>query len=166
MPITPSPPSLGTRSDRALRRADELCKARLSRLTDLRAAVLRCVAESSGPIGAYRILDGLKAALGRPVAPPTVYRALDFLLEVGLIARVESRSAYVLRENSDADNASVLFLCHSCDRAIEVENADLARLITQEAASLGFKPERPVIECSGTCTECAELERHASGGTP
>ena len=165
MPMDSSVSSIGTRSDRGLRRADELCKARLSRLTDLRAAVLRCVAESSGPIGAYRILDGLKAALGRPVAPPTVYRALEFLLEVGLIARVESRSAYVLRENSAVDGASVLFLCHTCDRSIEVENADLARLITREAASLGFKPDRPVIECSGTCPQCAEQGRHASGGT-
>ena len=82
------------KTDALLIRATALCESRGVRLTDLRRQVLGLILESDAPTGAYDLLDRLKATrVG--AAPPTVYRALDFLLEQGLIHKLESLSAFV-----------------------------------------------------------------------
>ena len=83
----------GTSNDMtALERAEALCQTRGVQLTPLRRDVLRLVLEAEAPIGAYALLDQLKASRAK-AAPPTVYRALDFLLEQGLIHRLERLNA-------------------------------------------------------------------------
>src|SRR5919204_1424092 len=80
--------------DRALDRAAQLCEERGARLTALRREVLALVWRGHEPVGAYAILEALRRS--HPgAAPPTVYRALDFLIEHGLIHRIESLNAYV-----------------------------------------------------------------------
>ena len=71
----------------ALQRAEALCEQRNVRLTPIRRRVLELVWHSHAPIGAYAILDQLKTT-DRSAAPPTVHRALDFLLEHGLVHRL------------------------------------------------------------------------------
>src|SRR5277367_4850296 len=71
--------------DEAIAAADRVCVASGARLTDLRRQVLELVWRSHQPVGAYEILERLAADSGRRAAPPTVYRALDFLLEQGLV---------------------------------------------------------------------------------
>ena len=78
----------------ALRAADALCARSGARLTALRRRVLELVWQSHRPLGAYDILGVLSSEDGRRAAPPTVYRALDFLLEHGLIHRLASLNAY------------------------------------------------------------------------
>lgn len=99
-PMEESRPHLQqTASERAVsavRVAKRICEERRLRLTHLRLAALEEIAES-GPLGAYRLMARLSSRLGRRMDPPTVYRALDFLMNAGLIARLESRSAYVVR---------------------------------------------------------------------
>ena len=78
----------------ALGDAESVCIERGVRLTVLRKRVLEIVWQSHRPLGAYAILDVL-AADGRRAAPPTVYRALDFLQENGLVHRIASMNAFV-----------------------------------------------------------------------
>ena len=139
--------------DRALIDAQKVCDQKGFRLTSLRAAVLRIIARSNRPLGAYALLVLLQEEVGRKHTPPTIYRALDFLLEIGSILRVESRNAYMLR---DRPGSPVLFLCDRCDSSVAIESPDLAELIESNAATLRFHIARPVIECSGTCDRCAE----------
>jgi Fur family zinc uptake transcriptional regulator len=141
--------------DRAVRDAQKVCEQTGLRLTPLRAAVLRFIARSNRPLGAYALLVLLQDEVGRKHTPPTIYRALDFLLQIGSILRVESRNAYILRNHPDRSGSPVLFLCDTCDSSVAIENPHVADLIESNAATLGFHVARPVIECSGTCDRCA-----------
>lgn len=146
-------PDRSAQVDRALLAAQQVCDQKGFRLTPLRAAVLRIIARSRRPLGAYALLVLLEREVGRKHTPPTIYRALDFLLEIGSILRVESRNAYILRNHP---GAPVLFLCDTCDSSVAIESPGLAELIESNAATLRFHISRPVIECSGTCDRCAE----------
>ena len=155
-------PDMSAHVDRALLAAHKLCEQKGFRLTPLRAAVLRIIARSSRPLGAYALLVLLQEEVGRKHTPPTIYRALDFLLEVGSIIRVESRNAYILRDHPDRAGSPVLFLCDTCNSSVAIESPGLAELIESNAATLRFHVAKPVIECSGTCDRCAEAKADAA----
>src|SRR5918999_799750 len=93
----------------ALDRAAVLCDQRGARLTPLRRRVLELVWRGHEPVGAYDLL----AQMGR-AAPPTVYRALDFLIEQGLVHRIESLNAYVGCDRPEAAHASQFLICTDC----------------------------------------------------
>jgi Fur family zinc uptake transcriptional regulator len=118
-------------------------------------ATLEEVAQG-GPVTAYRLLAALGDRLDRRLDPPTVYRALAFLLNAGLIARLEKLGAYVIRHNPEQAEPYVLLLCDRCKSTFEVEDPKLIRRIKGDAAALGFRLGGPIIECSGTCGRCAE----------
>jgi Fur family zinc uptake transcriptional regulator len=154
-----TPPETTAQVDQALQAAQKVCEQKGLRLTPLRAAVLRIIARSNRPLGAYALLVLLQEEVGRKHTPPTIYRALEFLLEIGSILRVESRNAYILR---DRPGSPVLFLCDTCDSSLAIESPGLADLIESNAATLKFHIARPVIECSGTCDRCAEATADAA----
>jgi Fur family zinc uptake transcriptional regulator len=135
--------------------ARRVCSERGLRLTDLRLATYEEVAES-GPVSAYRLMALLRSRLGRRVDPPTVYRALNFLTGAGLVNRLETRGAYVIRDRPGQSQPSVLLLCERCESTVELEDPELLRLIEGDAAALGFRLGSPLIECSGTCERCTQ----------
>ncbi|MGQ3297131.1 Fur family transcriptional regulator [Reyranella sp.] len=155
-PPETAPTETAPQVDRAVQAAQQACDQKGLRLTALRAAVLRIIARSNRPLGAYALLVLLQDEVGRKHTPPTIYRALEFLLEIGSILRVESRNAYILRDHPERPGSPVLFLCDTCDSSVAVESPVLAELIESNAATLKFHIARPVIECSGTCDRCAE----------
>jgi Fur family zinc uptake transcriptional regulator len=157
-----TPPETTAQVDQTLEAAQTVCEQKGLRLTPLRAAVLRIIARSTRPLGAYALLVLLQDEVGRKHTPPTIYRALDFLLEIGSILRVESRNAYILRDHPDRPGSPVLFLCDTCDSSVAVESPDLADLIESNASTLKFHIARPVIECTGTCDRCAEATADAA----
>ena len=136
-----------------LQHAETLCKQREVRLTPQRSKVLELVCAADGPIGAYEILDRLRQTIGNP-APPTVYRALDFLLEQGLIHKLESLHAYVGCSHPDHPHASQFLICSDCGDVREIESSGIADSLRQAQKNTGFKAKRPVVELLGTCARC------------
>jgi Fur family zinc uptake transcriptional regulator len=137
-----------------LARAEAACAARGVRLTDMRRDVLRLILQAGEPVGAYALLDGLRALTGGG-KPPTVYRALDFLLAQGLIHRVEKLNAFVGCHDEAAHHHAAQFLiCKDCGQATEIENTAVADAITQAAQAAGFYPTRATVEVEGTCAGC------------
>ena len=143
-----------------LDRADTICTAKGSRLTDLRREVLGLILEAKAPTGAYDLLEKLRATRDR-AAPPTVYRALDFLLEHGLIHRLERLSAYIgcvadphEHEGHDHDHAAQFLICRNCRKVIEIEDDELAHALSDAAARLGFTVAGATIEAEGLCASC------------
>ena len=108
-----------------------------------------------GPLGAYAIIDQLSRREGKPVAPPTVYRTLDFFLEHGFVYKIESRNAYAPCEHLGHAHHGALLLCEKCGRSDEIEDAKLDRLLQEAAARAGFAPHRQMVELVGLCRDCA-----------
>lgn len=126
-------------------------------MTAQRRRVLELICQSDTPVGAYEILDGLRATLSNP-APPTVYRALDFLLEQGLIHRIESLHAFIGCSHPDHPHASQFLICSDCGDVSEIEDPQITEGLRQAQEAVGFKPGRPVIELLGTCAQCQDIE--------
>jgi Fur family transcriptional regulator, zinc uptake regulator len=139
--------------DTALAAGKALCERQGQRLTPLRRQVLKLVWSSHQPIGAYAILDRLRRR-GRPAAPPTAYRALEFLLERGLIHRIESLNAFVGCAHPGDAHPVQFLICTTCGMAAEVDDPRVAEAIGRSAEECGFALKRRVIELSGLCTSC------------
>ena len=143
----------------ALRHAENLCSAKKLRFTAMRRQVLATIWESHAPIGAYDILAQLNAGGGRN-APMAVYRALDFLLEQGLVHRVASLNAFVGCAHPGEKHGNHLFICRVCGTVAEFEaqavNSALARAIP------GFQVESDIIEVTGVCPHCRSKVSRAS----
>lgn len=148
----------------ALRVADEVCDAKGARLTPLRRRVLELVWGEHAPVRAYDILDRLRDERSN-AAPPTVYRALDFLLEQGLVHRIESLNAYVGCAVSHRGHGAQFLICRDCGRVAELDDDAIARDVEDAAARLGFKVERQTVEVTGLCPACAgKADRTAEEG--
>ncbi|RPH26726.1 zinc uptake transcriptional repressor Zur [Buttiauxella warmboldiae] len=147
-----------TTSQNVLAQAEKLCEQRNVRLTPQRLEVLRLLTQQAGAISAYDLLDLLRAS--EPQAkPPTVYRALDFLLEQGFVHRVESTNSYVLCHLFDQPtHSSAMFICDRCGAVKEHGAQGVEDIMHQLAAQLGFALHHNVIEAHGLCSACAEVE--------
>lgn len=140
---------------RALAAAEKVCEERKLRLTPLRRRVLELVWNRHAPIGAYDILGALKKSEGA-LEPPTVYRALKFLQDAGLVHRVDSLNAFIGCESPDAHHAAQLLVCRECNRVIEIDDPSISRLLAQKARTLGFVTDAQDIEIKGLCATCRE----------
>jgi Fur family zinc uptake transcriptional regulator len=140
----------------ALKHAEALCAERAQRLTPIRRQVLEVLLESHNPLGAYEIIDRAAMSGTRP-APITVYRALDFLRDNGLVHRIESRNAFVACVNNHASGDLVVFLlCERCGAVGEAASAAVADQLKSAAGAAGFTPKTPVIEITGVCSHCRQ----------
>jgi len=141
-------------SSDAITHAEQICAARDERLTPIRRAVLEALLSSHQPLGAYELIDKLAARGARP-APITIYRALDFLREQGLVHRIESRNAFIACvHNHDSSDPVVFLICEKCGAVGEAAAAAVADTIKNASRAAGFTPKTPVIEISGICAHC------------
>jgi Fur family zinc uptake transcriptional regulator len=138
------------------------------RLTELRREVLGLILDSPAPVGAYDLLDRLRARRGGG-APPTVYRALDFLQEQGFVHRLERLSAFVGcidvngTAHAHAQHEPAQFLiCRSCGKVTEIEDRELALALVGAAQRVGFVVAGATVEAEGQCAACRQPEGHAA----
>lgn len=137
----------------AIRAAKQHCDGAGLRLTPIRQRVLELVWQSHEPVKAYAVLDELKQGHSSS-APPTVYRALDFLREQGLVHKIESLNAYVGCGDPKEQHSSQFFICHDCGSVAELDDADISGLIQKKANAFGFKIDGEMVEIKGQCQEC------------
>ena len=139
----------------ALEAAVAHCERHGSRLTSLRRRVLELVWNSHEPVGAYALLDTLRSE-GHGAAPPTVYRALDFLIGQGLVHRLERLNAFVGCSRPDAPHSAQFLICAGCGRFAELNDPAIGAAVAKGAAVLGFTVSRQTIEVEGLCPECRD----------
>lgn len=125
------------------------------RLTPIRQRVLELVWKNHEPVKAYDILDALKQ-FHAASAPPTVYRALDFLQEEGLVHKIESLNAYIGCGAPDQHHTSQFLICRLCGATAELNDTDIRSLISDKASDLGFKIDQEIIEMKGICSTCSD----------
>lgn len=139
----------------AILHAEAVCMKSGQRLTPLRRQVLEVLLASHHPMGAYEIIENVARRDKRP-APMTVYRALDFLMEAGLVHRIESRNAYLACVHDHGpDRMTAFFICEICGVAGEANLPGVSQKLAHAAKEAGFTPKVAVIEISGTCAECS-----------
>ncbi|MDY0969555.1 zinc uptake transcriptional repressor Zur [Siccibacter turicensis] len=151
-----------TTSQTVLAQAEKLCQQRNVRLTPQRLEVLRLMTLQKGAISAYDLLDLLRVS--EPQAkPPTVYRALDFLLEQGFVHKVESTNSYVLCHLIDQPtHTSAMYICDRCGQVKEQSAEGVEDILHAVAARMGFALRHNVIEAHGLCSLCVEVEACSS----
>lgn len=132
----------------ALAEAGTRCAARGEQLTPVRARVLELLLSADAPVKAYDLLAALKPGPGA-AKPPTVYRALDFLMKAGLAHKVEALNAYVGCVHHD-DGGAELFICGDCGNVEERHGAP-----EPKNTPAGFQIDRSVVEHYGRCEGCA-----------
>jgi Fur family zinc uptake transcriptional regulator len=141
------------------------CAIKGLQLTRLRRQVLSIVAQAPAPLGAYAIIEELSREQHKAVAPPTVYRTLEFFLANGFLHKIESRNAYAPCAHLGHDHHGILLICGRCGRTDEIENAGFDALLQATAAQAGFVTQRQVVEIEGLCEACGLDERPVARST-
>jgi len=100
------------------------------------------------------LIEALELRHSRPFGPPTVYRALEFLMSQRLVSKIESRNAYVPRTHPERQHDCLFFLCGICGASTELEDPRVAHALAEDAAALGYRVTRRVIEVEGACPNC------------
>ena len=136
--------------------AVSICEGRGVQMTALRRRVLELLWASGGPTSAYQLIETIKLEDSRPVGPPTVYRALHFLMAQGLVSRIESLNAYVPCVHPERDHDCLFFICRGCRASVELEDPRIEGLLAEDAAGLGFVATRRTVEVEGMCARCAQ----------
>lgn len=141
--------------ERALTRAETVFADKGMKLTALRRLVFEEIAGSHDAVGAYDVLDRLQRKTGERMAPISVYRALDALLEAGVVHRLESRNAFFACHTAHATPARpIAFVCDVCGAVTERDGAEIRAAIETLARVDGFEPRGIVVEVSGCCGAC------------
>lgn len=142
---------------------ERACRERGLRLTPIRARVLGLIAQQGKPIKAYDLLDHIRVdkdqdqSSAGAAAPPTIYRALDFLLANGFIHKLESVNAFVACHHPSTAQHSVPFLiCDRCHSAVELEDHHVVAQLDERARALGFVPQAQTLEVHGICARCVQ----------
>jgi Fur family zinc uptake transcriptional regulator len=138
---------------KALGTAEQLCMLRGVQLTPIRHQVLELIWASHKAVKAYDLLDLIKP-LQQAAKPATIYRALDFLLEQGLIHRVESLNAFVGCRCSEQQHEQLLLICKQCQEVEERSAAEVMQTLAHEAKQAGFIIHSKAVEIHGICGNC------------
>lgn len=134
--------------------AERVSEARGIRFTAIRRRVLELVWASHEPVAAYDLLDALKQEKSN-ATPPTIYRALDFLLDNGLIHRIESLNAFIGCGNPENEHNGQFLICTACGAVAELGCSRIERAVRQRADQLGFEIHEHTIELQGICKSCS-----------
>ncbi|MFC3053184.1 transcriptional repressor [Kordiimonas pumila] len=142
--------------DQAVAEAERLCNARGSRFTKLRKQILVMIWQGHKAVKAYDLLDQL-AVEGGSAKPPTVYRALDFLMEEGLVHKIQSLNAYIGCPHPGDQHISQFLICDKCETVQEVMTDALGEAVTEAARAAFFTIRRQTLELHGLCQTCTGI---------
>lgn len=149
-----------------LREAQEQCRAEGVRFTSLRQQIYALILQANKPIGAYDLITQLqqireaedakssKTGSQKNVAPPTIYRSLEFLLAENLIHQLTSINAYVPCCHPRAPHTAAFLICDQCHRVQECSSMPVQEIMSFAEQDVGFKVVRSVIELIGYCQDC------------
>jgi len=137
----------------ALALADAYCRERGEKLTPIRRKVLELLLESGRATKAYSLLDDMRA-IHPGSAPPTVYRALDFLLSAGLVHRIESINAFTVCHDLTQCQHGILVVCQQCGNVTELHQPKLRAALVAQIEDAGYRLAGEEIEWKGLCAAC------------
>lgn len=153
-----------------LQTAQQICTTKQARFTPLRRTVYQLILESDKPLGAYDLIQSLQQdrekqagdKKAKMVAPPTIYRTLEFLLELGFIHQLTSINAFVPCCHPRDEHNAVFLLCNDCERVQEFSGLPVQEIVGYVKNEVGFKVEQSVMELKGLCQTCSPVPANMS----
>jgi Fur family zinc uptake transcriptional regulator len=139
-----------------LDRAAQACARQGAQLTELRRRVLNLILEAETPLTAYQLLERLRE-IRRGAVPPTIYRALDFLMQQGLIHKIERLNAFIACTESRHQHPVQFLICRQCGTVVEIEDRAVSKALELAAEREGFHPGHAMVELDGTCAACSHM---------
>ena len=139
--------------DHALQTAEQICLKKGVRLTTIRKSVLELICANHKAIGAYELLD-LFRAQDPKAKPVTIYRALDFLMEAGLVHKIESLNAFIGCLQAETQHKSAILICDQCKNAYEIDATSVYESLFSLSEEVQFKPQYLTLELHGLCANC------------
>lgn len=134
---------------------DALCTSRGVRFTKQRREIFEVLQAVGQPISAYDLLARLEAHFERKLAPLTVYRSLDFLVEQGFAHKIESSHSYVVCDHPHETHHSIHLICSECGAGEELPIGDIQAQLDALAQRSQFTPQRHIVELEGLCKGCS-----------
>jgi Fur family zinc uptake transcriptional regulator len=132
---------------------EAICRARGGRFTRQRRAVLAKLLGAKQPMTAYELVDALRDE-DSSITPASVYRTLDFLLEHGLVHRLETTKSFVACEHPEHPHAVQFLICRRCGSVVEAEDKKVEAATKNLGQRLGFLLDQRTVELTGTCATC------------
>ena len=124
------------------------------KLTSNQQTVLDLLERSKEPLKAYAILfdiqnKGIKS-------PLQVYRALDKLIEMGKVHKIESKNSYIACDNANctSQTSTSFLICEICDKVTELKKNNLSRYFLKQSEESNFKYTKHNLEIYGACKTC------------
>ena len=116
--------------------------------------VLETIKNSNEPLKAYSILFDVKKKGIK--APPQVYRALDKLIEIGKIHKIESKNAFVACKNTNCDvtKTTAFSICEKCGNIEEIKDTKISKYLKSFKDNSGMNYTRYNLELFGLCKKC------------
>ncbi|WP_429304352.1 Fur family transcriptional regulator [Paraburkholderia sp. GAS199] len=151
----------GESQETALALAEEYCRERGEKLTPIRRKVLELLLNSGRATKAYSLLDDMRQ-IHPGSAPPTVYRALDFLLSAGLVHRIESINAFTVCHDLTQCQHGILVVCQQCGNVTELHQPKLRQALVAQIEDAGYRLASDEIELKGLCANCQAAEANAT----
>ena len=136
-------------------KVEQYCIKRGVRLTPIRRQVLELLLTYPNVVKAYEILDELKKQR-KNAAPPTVYRALDFFVEIGVLHRAESLNGFVFCSHFDEAHTSVILNCTHCGKTEELAAQEPVDILLAFCRERGFEVQEGPLVLSGECRDCQQ----------
>ncbi|MBP0591568.1 transcriptional repressor [Paraburkholderia sp. LEh10] len=140
-------------AEAALALAEEYCRERGEKLTPIRRKVLELLLTSGRATKAYSLLDDMRQ-IHPGSAPPTVYRALDFLLSAGLVHKIESINAFAVCHDLTQCQHGILVVCQQCGNVTELHQPALREALVAQIENAGYRLAGDGIELKGLCSAC------------
>jgi Fur family zinc uptake transcriptional regulator len=132
--------------DKLIAKAKAHCEDNGARFTPLREEVYRILLNKAAPMGAYDLLDLLRQS-NESAKPATIYRSLDFLLDFGLIHKLESTNTFVACHHFGCAHPVQFLICDECGDVAEIQST---------SKQMGFVVKQQTIEAHGSCKACAQ----------
>ncbi|WP_395338138.1 transcriptional repressor [Ningiella sp. W23] len=135
------------------KKAQDFCDKRGVRFTPLRARVYEILLQEESSIGAYDLLDKLRNVEDN-AKPPTVYRALDFFLDLGLVHKVESNNTFKACHHFGCAHPVQFLICDCCGDVQEIQSQGVKETLEAQARENAFEIQSQTIEAHGLCKQC------------
>ena len=133
--------------------AESYTGAHKLQFTPIRRRVLEMLLQDHKALGAYAVLERLKAE-GKAAQPPVAYRALDFLVKHGFVHKIERLNAYIACAHPFESHTPAFMICRQCHAVAEASTTLTKGRLNEAAATAGFQIERTVLEAEGLCPKC------------